>query len=251
MSNPSAHRKAWLRIGQLAQRSGVSAKALRLYEQRGLLRPSAHSPSGYRLYGTDALQRLMQIVLLKRSGFALAEIGVLLRRDPQAATRLLGERIAVLERDLQARSRSLQALREVARRAGSTSTPDQLLENIIMSNALDLHFTPAERDGFRKRAEKLGADGLEQAQRQWPELIALVRAAMDAGTSATDPAVVELGRRWHALVSAATGNDAAINRKLSQAWVANPEAMAAQGMDMAMFGYVGAAMAAAGLSLQR
>jgi DNA-binding transcriptional MerR regulator len=242
----------YLRIGQIAERSGVSAKALRLYEQRGLLKPCAHSQAGYRLYGQDALQRLMQIVLLKRSGFALAEIGVLLKRDAQAATRLLDQRIAVLERDLAARSRTLQTLRNLAQQAGSASTlnVDQLLESIIMTNTLDLHFTEVEREGFRQRAEKLGESGMADAQRAWPELIAQVRAAMDGGTAATDPAVVDMGRRWHALVVAATGNDAAINQKLSAAYVVQPDAMAAQGMDMEMFRYMGAAMAAAGLSLQ-
>ena len=245
--------RSYLRIGQLAERSGVSAKALRLYEKRGLLKPCAHSEAGYRLYGPDALQRLMQIVLLKRSGFALAEIGVLLKRDAQAATRLLDHRIAVLERDLAARSRTLQALRKVAQQAGSASTlnVDQLLESIIMTNTLDLHFTEAEREGFRQRAEKLGESGMADAHRAWPELIAQVRAAMDAGTAATDPTVVDMGRRWRALVVAATGNDAAINKKLSEAYVAQPDAMAAQGMDMEMCRYMGTAMGAAGLSLQR
>ena len=60
-----------------------------------------------------------------------------------------------------------------------------------------------------------------------------------------------MGRRWHALVVAATGNDATINRKLGEAWIAQPDAIAAQGMDMEMFRYIGAAMATAGLSLQR
>jgi len=66
-----------------------------------------------------------------------------------------------------------------------------------------------------------------------------------------DPVVVEMSRRWHALMTAATGNDAALNRKLSEAYIAQPDAMAAQGMDPAMFGYIGEAMAKAGLSLVR
>jgi hypothetical protein len=70
----------YLRIGELAARSGVSAKALRLYEQRGLLQPAAHSAAGYRLYGSAALAQLGQILLLRRAGFSLAQIGRLLRR---------------------------------------------------------------------------------------------------------------------------------------------------------------------------
>lgn len=50
MSKPAAATK-FLRIGELAARTGLSAKALRLYEARGLLRPDARSAGGYRLYG--------------------------------------------------------------------------------------------------------------------------------------------------------------------------------------------------------
>ncbi|HTD29008.1 MAG TPA: MerR family transcriptional regulator, partial [Xanthomonadaceae bacterium] len=73
MSKPTTTRH-YLRIGQIAKRSGVSIKALRLYAERGLLKPCTHSEAGYRLYGPEALRRLMQIVVLKRSGFTLAQI---------------------------------------------------------------------------------------------------------------------------------------------------------------------------------
>jgi DNA-binding transcriptional MerR regulator len=253
MSTPTATATSYLRIGQLAERSGVSAKALRLYEQRGLLKPCAHSEAGYRLYGPDALRRLMQVLVLKRSGFSLAEIGQLLARNSTAAAHLLAARIETLERDLADRTQALEALRRMARRVGSASILDidQLLESIHMGSTLKVDLSDNERDAFRKRAEQLGADGMEAAQRAWPELIAQVRAAMDAGTSSTDPSVIEMGRRWHALVTAATGNDAAINKKLGEAYIAQPEAMAAQGMDPVMFRYIGEAMAKAGLSLAR
>ena len=63
----------------------VSAKALRLYEARGLLLPDAHSDAGYRLYGAPALARLNEVGVLKRAGFTLAEIGKLLQRKGSAA----------------------------------------------------------------------------------------------------------------------------------------------------------------------
>ncbi len=44
-----------MRIGQIAERTGLSAKALRLYEARGLLTPDGHSERGYRLFGETAL----------------------------------------------------------------------------------------------------------------------------------------------------------------------------------------------------
>lgn len=253
MSKPTTITRQYLRIGQIAERSGVSAKALRLYEKRGLLKPCTHSESGYRLYGPDALRRLMQVAVLKRSGFSLAEIGRLLVCDAAAATNLLAARIRTLERDVIDRTHALDTLRLVVRHVdlASTLNLDQLLESIQMTNILKVDLSDAERAAFQKRAEQLGSDGMQAAQRAWPELIAQVRAAMDAGTPATDAAVIDMGRRWHALVIAATGNDAAINKKLGDAYLAQPDAMAAQGMDPAMFRYIGEAMAQLGLNLAR
>ncbi len=114
---------------------------------------------------------------------------------------------------------------------------------------LGQHFTPEEREQLRRRAEQLGEAGMRQAQEEWPRLIASVRTAMQAGTAPTDPSVIELGRRWHALVNAFTGGDANIARKLKEAYDDNPQIMAAQGMNPEMFAYIREAMQAAGLKL--
>lgn len=251
---PTRHlTQRYLRIGELAQQSGVSAKALRLYEQRGLIRPSAHSAAGYRLYGPEALQRLLQVLVLKRSGFSLAEIGGLLGRNPELAADVLGTRIRRLERDLADKAQALNVLRQVAHRvtSSSTLTTDELLESINMTNKLEVDFSAAEREALRQRADKLGPAGMDEAQRAWPELIAHVRNAMQRGIAADDAQVQELARRWHALVQAFTGGDPGITRKLGDAYSKQPQAMAANGLDPEMFAYIGKAMAAAGLRLAR
>jgi DNA-binding transcriptional MerR regulator len=240
-----------LRIGDLARRSGVSAKALRLYEQRGLLHPAAHSAAGYRLYDAGSLAALSRIVVLRRAGFSLAEIGQLLTRDAAAAARLLDLRIATLERECAERAQALQALRSLARRVDSPSTLnlDELVETIAMSTQLKVDWTPREREDFRRRAEQLGETGMAGAQALWPELIAQVRAALDSGLPAQAPEAQELARRWYALVQVFSGGNAEVTRKLGQAWQAQPDAMAAHGLDPALFAYVGEALRAAGLGL--
>ncbi|MET7455205.1 heavy metal-responsive transcriptional regulator [Streptomyces sp. NPDC005574] len=65
------------RISQLAERSGVPATTLRFYEDVGLL-PADRTPSGYRVYGEDAVERLAFISSAKLLGLALEEIRELL-----------------------------------------------------------------------------------------------------------------------------------------------------------------------------
>ncbi|MFF3015433.1 heavy metal-responsive transcriptional regulator [Streptomyces sp. NPDC057939] len=65
------------RISQLAERSGVPATTLRFYEDAGLL-PADRTPSGYRMYGEDAVERLAFISSAKLLGLALEGIRDLL-----------------------------------------------------------------------------------------------------------------------------------------------------------------------------
>jgi DNA-binding transcriptional MerR regulator len=65
-----------------AQRLGVSAKALRLYEQRGLVTPR-RTAAGWRAYGPDEIARAAEIIALRALGFSLAQIARVFGDDPQ------------------------------------------------------------------------------------------------------------------------------------------------------------------------
>jgi DNA-binding transcriptional MerR regulator len=60
--------------GEMAKKAGVSQKAIRLYDEKGLLKPTGYSEGNYRLYDTAALEILEKIVALKQIGFSLEEI---------------------------------------------------------------------------------------------------------------------------------------------------------------------------------
>jgi DNA-binding transcriptional MerR regulator len=63
-----------LLIGQVASRSGVSRKALRLYERAGILPPPRRTAAGYRVYGHETVPLLAFVSQAQRLGFRLAEI---------------------------------------------------------------------------------------------------------------------------------------------------------------------------------
>src|SRR5262245_44719516 len=71
-----------LRIGDFARLSQVSVKALRFYDEIGLLKPSfVDRTTGYRYYAPQLLARLNQILAFKELGFSLAEITSLFETD--------------------------------------------------------------------------------------------------------------------------------------------------------------------------
>jgi DNA-binding transcriptional MerR regulator len=63
-----------MRIGELAAHSGVTSKTIRFWEAEGLLSEPARTPSGYRDYNPDALDRLSFIRHAQTAGLTLAEI---------------------------------------------------------------------------------------------------------------------------------------------------------------------------------
>lgn len=60
--------------GEIAKKVGVSQKTIRLYDEKGLLKPSEYSEGNYRLYDKEALIILENIIALKQIGFTLEEI---------------------------------------------------------------------------------------------------------------------------------------------------------------------------------
>ena len=76
-----------LRIQEVAAETGLTPRAIRYYEELGLLAPAARSDGAYRLYDGEDLDRLRFIRGLRDdAGFSLAEIGQLLE-DEQARAR--------------------------------------------------------------------------------------------------------------------------------------------------------------------
>jgi MerR family redox-sensitive transcriptional activator SoxR len=65
-----------LLIGELAERAGIAASAVRYYESIGVL-PEPYRVSGQRRYGDDTLKRLEFIAAAQRAGFTLREIAEL------------------------------------------------------------------------------------------------------------------------------------------------------------------------------
>lgn len=63
-----------LKIGEVAERAGVSVDAIRFYERAGLVAPVTRTASGYRLYDSHTAQRVVDLKTLQTVGLTLEEI---------------------------------------------------------------------------------------------------------------------------------------------------------------------------------
>lgn len=68
-------------VGEMAKMAGVSLRTIRFYDTKGLLKPSAYSEAGYRLYDLSALAALQKILMLKYLGFSLEQIEELTKNE--------------------------------------------------------------------------------------------------------------------------------------------------------------------------
>ncbi|MCZ0979262.1 MerR family transcriptional regulator [Streptomyces diastatochromogenes] len=107
-----------MRIGELARRTGVSARALRHYEQAGLI-ASARAANGYRVYEEVAVTRVSNIRYLLDAGFTLDDVaafrtcldGDVSAAPPSArALEIARERLAVIDARIAAQTEARDRL---------------------------------------------------------------------------------------------------------------------------------------------
>ena len=101
----------FLSPSEAARRLGVSIKALRVYEQRGLIAP-VRSAAGWRAYGPDEMERATEIVALRSLGFSLDQVGRVLDGDPRG----LEPALAAHQTSLEGRLGQLAGMVEKIRR---------------------------------------------------------------------------------------------------------------------------------------
>ena len=113
-----------LTIGEFARAARLSPKALRLYDELGLLRPHRVDEwSGYRYYAPSQLERARLVAWLRRIGMPLARIAAVVESPPAAAAAAVAEFLRVTEADFTERQRLAQFLITYLSE-GATAMPD-------------------------------------------------------------------------------------------------------------------------------
>ncbi len=242
---------------ETARRLGVSVKALRLYEARGLVQP-LRLASGWRVYGPEAIARLHQILALKRLGLSLQRIADLfagrevsldlvlaLQERALAGDRARLDQALALVRTARWRLAEGQALSidDLATLTKETTMTEPLNEeawNKIFDPLAKKHFTPEEIETFKERPpfdqQAIGD--------QWTAIIAEATSMMAQGIDPTSDRAINMARRWKALQELFTGGDPGITLKAKAMWteaMTDPSTAPKLPMNTELFAYVGKA----------
>ena len=234
--------KAHWKIGELANRTGVSVRTLHHYDEIGLLSPSHRTESGHRLYGREEVVRLQQILSLRQMGLSLADIGEMLTRRHSDALRVIEQQIARLRQQIATQQELCARLEAIASRYDSASA-EEFIQAIEVMTMFEKYYTKEQLETLRQRAATIGDARIREVEQEWPKLIAEVRAEMQRGTDPKDPRMQALAKRWMELVHEFTGGDAGITQSLRNLYANEPEVGAERALDSEIFGYVKRALA--------
>jgi DNA-binding transcriptional MerR regulator len=198
-----------LDIRDVAKRTGLTSRALRFYESRGLLKP-LRTYSGRRLYGRGELERIHHILALKRAGLSLAQIGRLtvsggidLGALVEAQLKIIEERKAELEN---ARSLLVSIKSRIDRGEPVDAATfcsliregDRIMQPEDWKKVTDRYFSEEEKEHWAKHPPQPGFDPAEY-NRKWKDLGDRVEAAIPQGPDS--PEAQALYDEWQELLA--------------------------------------------------
>lgn len=179
-----------LDITAVSTATGLTLRALRFYEARGLVSP-LRTAGGRRVYGRGELARLNAAIALKRAGFSIAQIGKLLG----GRTVDLGKLVAMQIEALDVQASQLAEARtllssvqsridrgepiDVATLCSLIRSGDSIMENEKWGEVVDRYFTPEEQAEFKGQMAKVPTGFDQEAySAKWRELGGRIQAAL-------------------------------------------------------------------------
>ncbi|MFG3119616.1 MerR family transcriptional regulator [Streptomyces sp. NPDC048197] len=191
-------------IGEVARRSGVSARMLRHYESLGLVRPTGRTGSGYREYSNEDIRRIFHIESLRSLGLSLRDVRRALDDPDFAPAELVDDLIRQTRDRIAAETELLTRLRRID--AAEPAGWEDVLQIVALLQAL----------GSKSATERQRA-----ALSAVEELSVPVEALVEAVLNESDPnvagalrwALVQSGEDGLALLAEGLGSPAAEVRK--------------------------------------
>ncbi|WP_371786299.1 HEAT repeat domain-containing protein [Streptosporangium subroseum] len=191
-------------IGDVARRSGVSARMLRHYDSLGLVRPTGRTGAGYREYSGEDIRRIFHIESLRSLGLSLRDVGRALDDPDFTPSELVDDLIRQTRERIADETELLTRLRRIG--AAEPAGWEDVLQVVALLQALG-----SKSAGKRQRAALSSVE----------EVPVPVEALVEAALSETDPnvagalrwALARLGDDGLALLAEGLGSPVAEVRK--------------------------------------
>lgn len=227
-----------LKVGELAALANLTVRTLHHYDSIGLLRPSARSDAGYRLYDRDDVARLHRIQALRAFGLSLSDIGLTLDSPAGSPLAIVDRQLEALEARMAEAARLRNQLLRVREQLVRGSAPDLSTWLTTLENTMDM-IDVYERYFTKEELERLPMVRSDAAQAQWQAMVEQVRGLIDSQVPPDSDAAKAFALRWLQMFDRDTGGDAALQAKLNVIAEREKDAV---GMPAPIFDYVKAAV---------
>lgn len=153
-----------LSIGDFAKKTGLTVRALRFYEEKGLIQPPRSRDNDRRFYGQPEFEAVQKIVSLKQLGLPLSEIEKLLAGKKASLPQILSAQLEALEREKSEVEGAIKSLKSAIRALREGHDLDvQTLTNLIrmttmsevikkdMAKVKEKYFSKEQLEAFQGR----------------------------------------------------------------------------------------------------
>lgn len=232
-----------MKIGELAQQTGLTIRTLHHYDDIGLLSPSRRSEAGHRLYSDQDIMRLQQILSLRQLSFSLDEIRQCLENPDYALPQVIDLHCDRIRQQIQLSHTLLERLNSIAQELETTESVAvdnliQAMETITMS---EQYFTPEQQVVLDHRFQEIEAN--------WQEMLGLAHDVMRDGTKLSSVKVHALASYWQQMMKSLIGGDAQLYESFTKLYQREgAEAISRGDLDAATFEYILKAVAFASLT---
>lgn len=200
-------------IAEVARRTGLSARALRFYEARGLVRP-LRTASGRRAYGAGELERLHRLLAFKRAGLSLAQIKALFDRRPVDLREMIALQLELVDDQARALADTRQILSSTLSRidrgepidaetfCSLIRTGDMMMTDDVekWQKVTDRYMTEEAKADYAEALPRMGTrfDQADYAA-SWTDLGGRIKAALPLDPAS--PTALGFVREWFALLA--------------------------------------------------
>lgn len=229
-----------LKVGELAALAQLTVRTLHHYDSIGLLRPSARSDAGYRLYDRDDVARLHQIQALRVLGMSLADIGLYLDSPAASPLDVIERQLAAVEQTIADASRMRGQLLRMRAALARDAVPDlsDWLTTLEHMTVYDKYFTPDELD-------RLPIFNNPDARADWQGLVDQGKGLMRSQVAPGSDAARSFAQRWLDAFQRDTGGNDSLISRINLMAAREEQAMQAQfGVSPELMAYVMSAIGA-------
>lgn len=226
-----------LKVGDLASRTGLTVRTLHHYDTIGLLKPSARSDAGYRLYNQMDVARLHSIQALRHLGLPLADVATMLERGGEGLADTIARQVRALGHEITQATELRARLQLLQERLATGDAPDMAdwLSTLSLMTTYSKYFSAAEIKRILENRTTQGAT--------WELLIAETRQAMQQQLAPDCKHVQSLALRWMNLTLAMMDDDFNLIDRWGQMYNTEPTGQFKNGPGPEVVGYINAAIA--------